>query len=347
MERDATHYREVFEAGQCGRSLPNWFLFLVTGRITYSAVIPTKDRAERVVATVGCLLGQQRLPEEIIVVDASVEPLVLPQRIKEIARTREVGLRVERSRPSTSAQRNLGADLVASDVVLFVDDDVVLPADYMKYLLRRWEELGLESLSGIVGAYSDSVGDGSWLQRSIRRLLMLHYTNPGGSASRIRRSGKMEFVDRPPQETFIPSAGAGATVYRTALARRHRFDERFSGYALGEDHDFSRRVSKEGRILLVPEVGFEHRPAPAPDGRESSLMWHYRGRRENFFRLRHLDDSVLSRWAFWISVCAEGAEAALVSGRSRNLGPLRAYAWGVRQAVRDARAEREAGARRT
>ena len=47
--------------------------------LAYSAVIPTKDRWEDAEAAVEVLLGQTRLPERIVVVDAST-PAYAPSR---------------------------------------------------------------------------------------------------------------------------------------------------------------------------------------------------------------------------------------------------------------------------
>ena len=58
-----------------GKRLP-----VVTGEIrptrllTYAAVIPTKDRQRETDEAVVVLLEQERLPEQIVVVDASARP---------------------------------------------------------------------------------------------------------------------------------------------------------------------------------------------------------------------------------------------------------------------------------
>ena len=46
---------------------------------------------------------------------------------------------------------------------------------------------------------------------------------------------------------------------RADAARELRFDEALSGYALAEDEDFSRRLSRRGRIRYLPTAQVEHR----------------------------------------------------------------------------------------
>lgn len=119
--------------------------------LAYSAVIPTKDRQEAAGATVEVLLDQTRLPERIVVVDASTRPYEPSTALAGRAARLGVDLVVIESPPSVHAQRNLGARRVETPVVLFLDDDVRLPSDYAEALLARWEAAGLGAFGGMAG----------------------------------------------------------------------------------------------------------------------------------------------------------------------------------------------------
>jgi len=293
-------------------------------------VIATKDRPERLEAVIGTLIDQDQRPERVVIVDASAPRLELPGPVADRARRWGVELNVVHGRPSTSAQRNLGVELVDTPLVLFLDDDVTLEPSYTSVLLRRWEDAGLDRVGAMVGSpqvlrpQPRAVG-------LVRRVLMLHYYDFGGKATRVRRSGKLALVPNPSQEVTIPAVGTGGALFRTDLVRRHPFDERFSGYAPGEDLEMSYRLSREAPILQTPAVKFLH--AWDPRERESPSRWRLRGRCETSFRLRHAGRSPLDRAAFVVSIAAETILAGLDSLRERDSVHLTGYVGGVREAV--------------
>jgi glycosyltransferase involved in cell wall biosynthesis len=299
--------------------------------LAYSAVIPTKDRREAVGEAVRVLLGQSRLPERIIVVDASARPYGLPDELAAHAARLAVELVVVASRPSTSAQRNLGAREVETPVVLFLDDDVRLPSDYAETLLARWEAAGLEALGGVAGTPAVVPRQGP-VSRALRRLMMLNYVDPSGEAMTLRRSGNVRYVPEPRGAVRVPALGAGATAYRTDLVRAHPFDERFPGYAPGEDLEMAFRVGQAAPILQTPEVRWTHLWDPRE--RASPTRWLVRGRCETYFRLRRLDRSPLTLAAFALSLVAEAGLAFADSVRERDPDHVRGFAVGVLESVR-------------
>ena len=61
----------------------------------------------------------------------------------------------------------------------------------------------------------------------------------------------------------------GAISLRRYVAKTQRFDESFTGYAFGEDLEFSFRVGQEYPLFVAPELRALHEPAPTgrPDMR--------------------------------------------------------------------------------
>jgi GT2 family glycosyltransferase len=293
-------------------------------RLAYSAVIPTKDRPAAVAEAVDVLLRQTRLPERIVVVDASAHPFEVPQGLT-------VEVVVVTSRPSTSAQRNLGAHEVETPIVLFLDDDVRLPPDYAETLLARWEAAGLEALGGLAGTPAIAPRQGR-VSRAVRRVLMLNYVDPTGEAMTLRRSGNVRYVPEPRGPVHVPALGAGATAYRTDLVRAHPFDERFAGYAPGEDLEMAFRVGRAAPILQTPEVRWTHLWDPRE--RASPTRWLVRGRCETYFRLRRLDRSPLTLTAFALSLVAEAGLALVDSVRERDGRHVRGFAVGALESIR-------------
>ena len=294
--------------------------------LAYSAVIPTKDRREAVEEAVGVLLDQSRLPRRIVVVDSSVPSYTPSDALAARAARLGVDLVVASSRPSTSAQRNLGARLVETPVLLFLDDDVRVPPEYADVLLAHWEAAGLDALAGIAGTPA-VVPRQARAARALRRATMLNYVDPTAEAMTLRRSGKVRYVPEPRRAVRVPALGAGATAYRTDLVLAHPFDERFPGYAPGEDLDLAVRVATAAPLVQTPEVRWTHLWDPRE--RTSPRRWYVRGRCETYFRLRRLDRSPGTLAAFALSLIAEGALAVADSVRERDPRHARGFAGGV------------------
>jgi glycosyltransferase involved in cell wall biosynthesis len=312
----------------------------------YSVVIPTKDRQEIVLRAARRILEQDVLPERVVIVDAGDPGLVLPPELEEAYDAAHVEISVLQSAPSTSGQRNRGLERVETPLVMFLDDDVALPPDYASALLGRWRDRGFDRLGAIAGVSRALPRPSSRLKRAFgawyRRAFMLHDARSDAHGLSFRKSQKMRwYLSTKPGDVYVPAIPSQAALYRTDLARKHRFDEKFSGYVLGEDLDLGYRVSRETPILLATEAEFIHERQPGERG--SRDRWYYHGRSEAYFRLRRLEPTSLARAAFGLSVVGELGAAAADSLRERDLHHVSAYTRGLLESMRDIRAEHRRG----
>ena len=99
-------------------------------RLQASIIIPTRNRPEKLAQTVG-FLQQQSLPaseyELIVVDDGSHPPVVVPDAPAELACSVIRLEGVERS-----AARNTGAAAARGELLVFVDDDLSIPPDFLQ-----------------------------------------------------------------------------------------------------------------------------------------------------------------------------------------------------------------------
>ena len=302
----------------------------------YSVVIPTKDRGEFVIKAAAHLADQELAPLAIIIVDASSPPLEAPAELREQLAERGIELVLAHRPPSTAGQRNHGADLVETPLLLFMDDDMHLPPNYVSGLVARWKAYGFDHLTGAVGGMDGVFVKPRRLDRLFRELFQLHLYDPQAASTSFRRSQKLRFT-RPDGEAFIPAASTAAVLYRTDLVQKHRFSERFEGYVLGEDIDFSSRLTREGPILTVPDIRCVHMSGPAQ--LQSSRRWYHRGRHEAYFRLRRLEPGYAAASAFTLSVIGEMFGATVDSVRERQ-PHLVGFVRGLSGALADAREDR-------
>jgi histidinol-phosphate phosphatase family protein len=199
--------------------------------VTYDVVIPTAGRPSLAALLAGLAAGDGPAPERVIVVDdrpGEVAPLAtpagLPLRV----------LRPDRPGRGPAAARNAGWRAGAADWVVFLDDDVALPAG--------WRAALAADLAGC--------GPGT-----------------GGCQGRI-------VVPRPARATDWERNVAGLEAARWAtadMAYRRRvleavggFDERFPR-AFREDADLGLRVVQAGHDITLCRRTVTHpvRPAPA------------------------------------------------------------------------------------
>jgi GT2 family glycosyltransferase len=298
--------------------------------LTYAAVIPTKDRPRETEEAVAVLLEQELLPQQIVVVDASARAYAPSPELAGRAARVGVGLTVLPNRPSTSAQRNAGARCVASDLVLFLDDDVRVPPDYAAALVRRWEAGGLPAYGGMAGTPA-VVPRQRRIGRVVRRIAMLNYVDASAEAMTLRPSGNVRYVPEPRGPVIVPALGAGATMYRVDLALACPFDERFYGYAPGEDLDMAWRVGRKAPLIQTPEVRWTHLWDPRE--RSSPARWRVRGRCETYFRLRRLDRTPAALAAFALSLVSETGVALADTLRERDLRHVRGFVSGAAESL--------------
>jgi len=140
---------------------------------TISVVIPTHNRADILEQTLAALRQQSRLPEEVVVVDDGSTDETW-QRLSTIARDRSLPYQLTIQRQENAGPgpaRNVGVQLAAGDLVLFLGDDTVPEEDCVKEHLLRHQQL---SQTAAV------VGHTGWRKSTMRVTPFLELVNSEG-----------------------------------------------------------------------------------------------------------------------------------------------------------------------
>ncbi len=259
-----------------------------TGSLRLSVVICTKDRPGELATCLDSLATQRRLPLEVLVVDASATP---PTEVVDGFR-RRVSCAVEliRAEPGLPRQRNIGIRAARGDVVMFFDDDVVLEPDYLEELARVYDRDTTRAIGGVGGAQvPDPTPRESAARRAFARLFLL----AGYGSGRLKRSGCAEYALSPAVEMEVDFLSGCNMSFRREVFADELFDERLSGYAIGEDLQFSYRVSRRWKLVVTPRARVEHR--------------HTGGGRPRAGRLEEM--RVINRFLFVRDVVAMGGAA--------------------------------------
>jgi GT2 family glycosyltransferase len=179
---------------------------------TLAVVVPATDDPPSLERCVAALREASHPPDELVVVDSPADL-------------------------GPAAARNAGVEATTSDLIAFVDADVVIAPDALERLRGRFA--ADRELAAVFGAYDDAPEAPGAVSR-FRNLLHhhVHASSPG------------------PAETFW--AGLGA-VRREALVAAGGFDaERFPRPAI-EDIELGMRLRRAGyEIVLDPEIRGTH-----------------------------------------------------------------------------------------
>ena len=190
---------------------------------TYSVVMPTRDRLDSLKEAIECLLLQD-IPasdfEIIVVDDGSIDGTSLFLRGLEPGHLRLI------STPGIgpAGARNAGSRLAAGEIIAFIDDDCIVPSDWLRSISLAFTSV---DVAAVGGTFRNLLTDDL--------LSVVHDEMNHFAASQLE-------TDK--EEPWFSSAGALAC--RTAVFRKHGgFDDRLR---FGEDREFM------GRLLAAPEI---------------------------------------------------------------------------------------------
>jgi len=235
-------------------------------RLNVSVIFSTHDRPESLQRSIDSVLAQKILPYELIIVHDGTKP-VSPD-IAEILRVAGERFRYYRQKlPSLTRSRNQGMAMAKGEIILLLDDDVILPRDYISRLTALYEADRQGRIAGIGGVMVEPAS------RRLARRLWDAFAAAFALCRWAPRRNAARYLRLPAalKGRLLPARrlSGGAISLRRYVAKTQRFDESFTGYAFGEDLEFSFRVGQEYPLFVAPELRALHEPAPTgrPDMR--------------------------------------------------------------------------------
>jgi len=246
-----------------------------------SLVIATKDRPHDLRKMLSSLQNQTMAPTEIIVVDASSDPVesilkefpILPFRY------------LRHLKPSAAAQRNAGIQACSPGATLigFADDDIVFEPGAFEHLLRFWHSAPSDTLGASFNLKNYPQRGPSFLKHSkISEALGLYSPRPGS----VSKSGWQTVIPGLAQDQFVDWLPTTAVTFRREAFQLSLFDDFYESYSYLEDLDLSYTVGRSGRLAVVAEAGFHH--FPSPSGRVTPYQFgRYEVRNRLYFVRKH------------------------------------------------------------
>lgn len=224
-----------------------------------SIIIPTYNRPEELQNCIASILKQAKIPDELIIVDDG-NLAEYPFR-QELEAKGIKCLYLKKETPGLTASRNEGIKSAAGDIIFFFDDDVVLDPCYIEEILKAYQNDRTDEIGGVSGTVTNRtvIGIKDILLWVSEVLFVINGFNEGKvlpsgfcvdygtTPFRIR---KRSMVD------FLPGC---AMSFRRKVFKEFSFDNiRYLGYGLGEDKDFSFRVSRKYKLIIYPEAKLLH-----------------------------------------------------------------------------------------
>lgn len=227
-----------------------------TPRPYVSVVIATKDRSKELgTISLPSLAKQETLDFETIIWDASDDES--SHQVVEAFATAHPDLTIRyyrAPRPGGCAQRNDAVKEARGEIIFFIDDDSEVSSDglaALEEMFTRHEKLAggclpinyfqVRAISG------QSVGCGNRLRTVYRTVFDPLFAGSGVFAASL--------PDQPNRLDQLPGCDM---AYRREVFRDHSFNERlqrYAGYTLWEDIEFSHKLYLQGSLLHVAEKG--------------------------------------------------------------------------------------------
>jgi GT2 family glycosyltransferase len=221
-------------------------------RLTAALVVCTRDRPDDVDGALATIAAQTRMPEQVAIVDSSASHATQTVVAAHVPSWPSAAPPMYvTSAPSLTHQRVVGIEHTASDIVLFVDDDVRLDAEYVAAVMRVFED----DSDGEIGGVGGFIVQGARHRvRALDRWFGLDSDHEGA----VLPSGRnIPVVTRPDGVLDVEWLVGAAVSYRRALLEREPPDE--AGFPFeGEDADLSFRIGGHARLVVAPDAWCVH-----------------------------------------------------------------------------------------
>ena len=285
--------------------------------MTISTVIPTRNRPQDLLRAVESVVGQRRLPDELVIVDQSADDSSRQGVMDYFGRTcttiKLVYIHDARVRGLVEAKAR-GVQESSGAVISFLEDDVVLRPEYFSRLEQGFiahpEMLGC---SGVVTWAAVQGPAYRWFFKLFHRGI---FHDP-----RVDLHGYCEDVGG---GRLIPSRylSGGLSAYRREVFERVRFDT-VNDFFMLEDIEFSTRAAKvlgDRHFYINTAVCLEHRMSPVNRER-SGPRWERKLREYVCFYKKHREEPWARLHLIWLLV-GLGLEAVFASLRILSPGPF-------------------------
>lgn len=277
-------------------------------KLGHDIVIATRNRPDALILSVDSILsGQQRSPENLIIVDSSDENFKIVESIEKIRSkyNREI-IFIKSPRANSSFQRNIGLEKADSDITIFPDDDSIFYPGAIDEIVRIYEKDNECLIAGVCAAEALVPPPTFPIQKAYRQ----------NTTERIKKKFgyfryKLEhvfipdpfyligknFIEKSKKISWLTDENAVKVEYMTGfrmsfrsnIIKKIRFNELFDSYCLFEDIDASFSAYNEGILVGARNARIYHHKFPSKRSNGFNLgLWQILNRA--YISLKHSDE---------------------------------------------------------
>lgn len=236
----------------------------------FSLIVCTYHRPESLYRLLESVKKQILYPDEIIIVDGSNDVLT-EEMLNDQSFNKLKYFKVGEKNRGLTKQRNLGVEAADanSEILCFLDDDIVLKPDYFMLLLSTFDVY-----FDAVGVGGSIINEGVWKQSKpgvpkifenfyykgwerklgsrnvLRKRLGLLSNQPPGIMPAFSNGFSIGYYPPSGEIHKVEYFMGGVSAYKKELFSKIKFSEYFQGYGLYEDMDFCLRASQVGTLYL-------------------------------------------------------------------------------------------------
>lgn len=302
-----------------------------------SIIVPTYNRPSELKDCILSVVRQTVKPDELIIVDdGNLSEIPLKEELEAAGIH---ALYLKKSRPGLTESRNRGIELASGDIIFFFDDDVILDADYVEETLKVYAGDGEKKIGAVGGIQKNRYSlkkkdyllwfsEIFFLVNGFREGTVLpsgFCVDYGTTPFSVTEKAKVDFL-----------AGC-AMSFRKEIFNEFSFDDkRYIGYGLGEDKDFTYRVSKKHAVIVNPEAKLLHLESPKMRDDKITMGYNYALSNYSFFK-NLVQKTSFSRILFYYALSGYLISRTLVfltSPSKENLGRIIGIFRGIRRVCR-------------
>jgi len=221
-----------------------------------TAIIPTRNRPKDLLNAIRSLCSQSRLPDELIVIDQSIDNLsvsAIKSLMRQFKQIKLIYLHDSKILGLLDAKR-VGVDHASGEIICFLEDDIVLESDYIEQV-----ELGFLKNPNMIGCCGiiTNPPTANFLYKTIFNIFHRGIFKD----KRIEVHGNYSGRNNNLIKSNMLSGGASA--WRREVFDNVEFDVA-NGFHMFEDIDFSTRVSCHygNRLFINPNARLAHYCSP-------------------------------------------------------------------------------------
>lgn len=231
--------------------------------MTFSIVIPTKNRPKELATVFDSLLAQTRLPDQVIIIDQSSIDQVIEKDVTILAKKAAIPLNYihDESIQGLVMAKAAAIQYNKCDYISFFDDDIVHEPDYLEAIEEAL--INYPEMIGVNGVIINAPKEG-FLKRLIFRLT--HF----GLYKDNRQSVIRSLAPKTVHPQAVDALSGGLSTWKKEVFKIVSFDTKNKFHAY-EDKEFSIRIERAfpEQMFIVPSAKLYHYHAA---GNRQSLL---------------------------------------------------------------------------